>query len=72
MRSEANGIIGSDFMAEEMLPNTPGAKPFNFWERMREISMLFEKTDSVHQTMPRVVEKLAKPRSHMRSSGEWP
>ena len=45
-------------MAEDVTSNTSGTKPFSFWERMREISMFFEGTDSVHQTLRRVVEKL--------------
>jgi len=49
-------------MAEEAQTNTSGTKPFSFWERMREISMFFQGTDSVHQTMRRVVEKLREAR----------
>ena len=45
-------------MAGDVQSNTSGTKPFSFWERMREISMFFEGTDSVHQTLRRVVEKL--------------
>src|SRR6478735_5086973 len=45
-------------MAEEAQTNTSGTKPFSFWERMREISMFFDGTDRVHQTMRHVVEKL--------------
>jgi hypothetical protein len=49
-------------MAEEVRSNTSGTKPFSFWERMRELSMFFEGTDSVHRTMRRVVEKLREAR----------
>src|SRR5690242_14987352 len=33
-------------------------KPFDFRERLREISMFFDGTDRVHQTMRRVAQKL--------------
>ena len=32
-------------------PATPAARPFDFVERLREISMFFDGTDRVHQAM---------------------
>jgi hypothetical protein len=41
-------------------PIQPGKlpPPFSFRERLREISMFFDKTDKVHQAMRRVCERL--------------
>jgi hypothetical protein len=36
------------------------AKSFNFWDRLKEIDMFFEKRDKVHQTMYRLVKRLEK------------
>jgi hypothetical protein len=38
---------------------TGQAKPFSFLERLREIDIFFDGTSEVHQTMRRVVAKLA-------------
>jgi len=35
-------------------------KPFNFWERLKEISLFFQARDEVHKTMRRVVKRLEK------------
>jgi hypothetical protein len=34
------------------------AKPFSFWDRVKEIDMFFQGNDPVHQTMRRMAEKL--------------
>ena len=36
------------------------AKSFNFWDRLKEISMFFQKRDKVHQSMYRLVKRLEK------------
>jgi hypothetical protein len=45
-------------MADETRSNLSETNPSGFWQRMREISMFFQGTDPVHQTMRRVVQKL--------------
>jgi hypothetical protein len=34
--------------------------PFDFWERLKEIDMFFQKNDPVHKSMRRIVKKLEK------------
>ncbi len=34
--------------------------PFNFWKRLKEIDMFFQKNDAVHKSMRRVVKRLEK------------
>src|SRR5579859_6955795 len=36
------------------------ARAFNFWDRLKEIDMFFQKRDKVHQTMYRLVKRLEK------------
>jgi hypothetical protein len=36
------------------------AKAFNFWDRLKEIDMFFQKRDKVHQSMHRLVKRLEK------------
>ena len=36
------------------------AKAFNFWDRLKEIDMFFQKRDKVHQSMYRLVKRLEK------------
>jgi len=45
-------------MAKLSQTHAIGTKPFSFGERLREISMFFDGTDRVHQTMRNVAQKL--------------
>src|SRR5262245_7527637 len=36
------------------------AKAFNYWDRLKEIDMFFEKRDKVHKSMHRLVKRLEK------------
>src|SRR5262245_15049229 len=40
--------------------STGEARPFNFWQRLKEIDMFFEGRSREHKTMRRLVQKLAK------------
>src|SRR5262245_37425431 len=39
-------------------PAAPAAKPFDFWQRLKEIDMFFEGRGREHKTMRRLVKKL--------------
>src|SRR5262249_21381458 len=49
-------------MASARPTNPPprSARPIDFWKRLKEIDMFFQKKDPVHQTMRRIVKRLEK------------
>src|SRR5262245_14186772 len=47
-------------MAAPAISKKPTKKPFNYLDRLKEISMCFQKRDKVHQSMFRVVKLLEK------------
>src|SRR5262249_49147027 len=55
-------VLKGGNMAGSAIKRKPAkkAKAFNFWDRLKEIDMFFQKRDKVHQSMYRLVKRLEK------------